>query len=108
MASPYDLHGFIARVATDDLVSVIAAANDECRRAEVASFGVRGAPRRRAEGSVEYTTKLKQLLFLLQHGAKPGGVHPDDLRAYEPLVRSLVTKGQLGDSHLQLILERAP
>lgn len=108
MASAYDFQAFLARVSHLDLAPVVAAANEECHRAEAASFSVRGAPRRRAEGSVEYTTKLRQLLFFLQHGAKPGGVDPHDFRAYEPLVRSLVAKGQLGDGYLQLILQGAP
>ena len=108
MASPYDFHAFISRVSHHDFAAVVAAANDECRRVEAESFGVRRAPRRRAEGSIEYTTKLKQLLFFLQHGAKPSGADANDLHAYEPLVRSLDAKGQLGDGHLQLVLQDAP
>ena len=108
MPSPYDFQAFLARVSRLDLAAIVAAANEECRQVEAASFGARGAPRRRAEGSIEFATKLKQFLFFLQHCTKPGGVDANDFRSYEPLVRSLVAKGQLSDSHLKILGQGAP
>ena len=106
--SKYDFATFLARVSELGWVEVLAEANAECGRVERESSGVRGAPKRRAEGSVAYTTKLKQLLFFLQSGTRPGGVEPSNFRLYEPLVRSLVAKRDLPDTALAHFVPSAP
>ena len=106
--SQYDFSAFLLRIENLGLIEVLAEANAECGRTENASFGVRGAPKKRAEGSVAYVTQLKQFLFFLQTGTRPGGVNAPDFRLYEPVVRALVARSHLDQVFLKPFEQNVP
>jgi hypothetical protein len=94
MAPFYDFGAFLTSMSKLDLPEIIVRANDACRRAEGASFGKAG-PRHRALGSNKYVHRIKEFLFFLQHGRRPGSATKDHFAIYRPVVEALVAKGQL-------------
>ena len=79
MKNPYNFHNFIEEIKDYDYFEMIRVAENRCRIIEKASFSTKGAVQRRALGSVEFTEKLKKLLFFLRYGAIPAGIEDYDL-----------------------------
>ena len=103
LMNTFDFPAFLARVEGFGLLEVLAEANSEYVRAERASSGTRRAPRNRDAGSVNYGVRIKQFMFFLQSGSRPGGAEAADLRLYLPVVRRLVEKDQLPSAFLEAL-----
>jgi len=101
MLVPYDFEAFLRGIENLTYDQMIREANEHCRRAEAASTG-RGGPQQRAIGSIEYQTKIKQFLFFLQSGARPGGASASDFASYRPAIEALVKKGHYKPEILNL------
>ena len=93
MPQPYDFEAFLARMATlGSYADIIIEANEACASAERASSG-RGGPRQRELGSLRYAHRIKEFLYFLQHGSRPGSATEQDFSSYRPVVEALVVKG---------------
>lgn len=98
---PYDFEKFIVQIKELSLHEMIFTANERCTRLEGASFGRKGAVKRRQDGSMEFVEKLKGLLFWLGNGIKPYGLDEYDFQLLKPLCVNLVAKKQLKPEALE-------
>ena len=94
MAESYDFHDFLARMAKLDYHEILRQAEAECQRVEKVSYGVRGAPRQRKFGSVQYASRIKAFLFFMRHHHRPGSASDSEFRSYRDVVKALVQKGE--------------
>ena len=99
---PYNICQFLPRIAGLSLAAMQLAAEKECADVERTLYGVRGAPKRRDQGGVEYVTKLKELLFFLQSRTRPGGASAGEFAMYKPLAVALVEGGEFPPEVLKL------
>jgi hypothetical protein len=91
----YDFKRFIDQVKDKDYPEIVKYAEAELGRVEHSSRGVRGAPRRRELGSLEYADKVGQFLFFMRRHIIPDDVDEFDRQLYRVVVEQLVNKGQL-------------
>lgn len=104
--NPYDFSKFLEEIKELDLHQMIKIANTRCRSLENASFGVKGAVKRRQEGSVEFVANLKELLFWLGNGIKPHGLTEGEFQMLRPLCVNLIAKNQLKPEALEVFNRR--
>jgi len=104
--NPYDFSTFLEKIKDLDWHEMIKVANDRCESVERASSGVRGAPKRRQEGSVEFAHDLKGLLFWLGNGIKPHGLSEGQFQMLRPLCVNLIAKNQLKPEALEVFNRR--
>ncbi len=90
----YDFSKFLDEIKDLDLYEMIKMASERCRILEEASFGVKGAVKRRQEGSVEFIANIKELLFWLGNGIKPAGLSDVEFQKFRPLCMNLIAKKQ--------------
>ena len=90
---PYDFDAFLARAATMQWHEIIVEAEQECRSAEEQSYGKKGAVAARAAGSTTYAQNLKELLFWLRYGQKPGSVSATNWAKFRVIAAHLVKIG---------------
>lgn len=102
----YDFSTFLEKIKDLDRHEMIRVANEHCRILEEASFGVKGAVKRRQEGSVEFVAKLKELLFWLGNGIKPHSLREDEFQRLRPLCVNLIAKNQLKPEALEVFNRR--
>jgi hypothetical protein len=88
MSQPYDFAAFLARMPTlKSREEMLSEADAVCANAE------RGGPRQRALGGVDYTRRVKDFMYFLHYGARPGGASDQEFQAYRPVVQRLVALG---------------
>ena len=92
--SRYDFHGFVQRMAKLHYHEILYEADKECAAVERTLSQVKGAPKRREQGGVVYCSQIKEFLFFIQNGKRPGSASPIDFQAYKPVVESLINKGE--------------
>lgn len=101
MSDLYDFDAFLRRMRGLDYEDIIRNAEAEATSAEGSSFLMRGAPRRRALGSVEYASRVKAFLFYLRTGSRPGSANDSEFLSYRPIVEALVAKGRFKPEALE-------
>lgn len=90
----FDFEAFLARMMDVEHPGlIIQAAERECNRAEGGNSRGRVAPAARAAGAYEYARQLKNLLYFLRFGQKPGGVGHEDWAQIRVLIRKMVDRG---------------
>ncbi|MGP8198385.1 MAG: hypothetical protein ACLQU4_02650 [Limisphaerales bacterium] len=100
MDKRFDIETFIQGCVGLSYVEVIAKAQEQERWAEsMTAPHRRGAPKNRAAGTSRFAAELRSLLFYLYHGTKP---MTGDFILYEPLVRSLVERGEFKPEALDI------
>jgi len=98
----YDFDEFLKRMVNLDYLDILLQADAECGCVEQSSYRVRGAPRRRKMGSGEYAKRIKDFLFFMRYGIRPGGASDSEFQSYRPVVETLVQKGQMKPEALQV------
>jgi hypothetical protein len=98
MNEPYSYTGFIDQVKNLDYPEMIETCQRRCADLERGSYGVKGAVKRRKEGSTELAEKIKGILFWLYNGQKPNGLNEWDFAALKPICENLIEKGQFKSS----------
>lgn len=94
MTNTYDFSAFMARMAELDYHEILHEADAEIGRIERLSYGVKGAPRHREMGSVEYASRIRAFLFYMRHGTRPGSARNSEFISYRQVVEALVRKRQ--------------
>lgn len=100
--TPWDVGVFVDRVKDMARLRIVAEARAEISRAEGLSFRRKGAVKARAEGSTQYAETLKGLVWFLEQGGKPFGVHPAVFKKFGPICAALVLKKQMDPETLKL------
>lgn len=108
MTSPYNFQDFLERMARLDYHDILREADAECGRVQKVSSRVRGAPRQRKMGSLQYLQRIKEFLFFMQHGIRPATASESDFQSYRPVVETLVEKGQIKPETLEVFRQSAP
>ena len=102
----YDFDAFIQRVKMLNYDEIIIKASAACSGAENASFDRPGAVQARESGSLDFVSRLKDLLFFLRSGALPNSLSMD-CRVYKEIAELLVAKGQFKKEILDLFKTRS-
>jgi hypothetical protein len=63
---------FLEHAKDMGMVEIIIAGSNEVDEIERISFRVKGSVKTRNRGSLDYARRLKNFLFFLRHGMKPG------------------------------------
>lgn len=92
--SGYDFHGFLQRMAKLNHNEILHEANKECASVERTLSRVKGAPKHREQGGGTYCSQIKEFLFFMQNGKRPGSASPIDFQAYKLIVESLINRGE--------------
>ena len=97
MISPtFNISEFFESITEKNYLETILAAQSEVTAAEtLTAGGRRGAPAARQQGAGHYADVLKKFLFLLNTGAKPGGVDDNDFARFRPFIARFVRDGIL-------------
>jgi hypothetical protein len=95
-----DFHAFVRHLARHDYEPMLIEIITEIER-------VRSLRLTSANGA-SYLMQLKQLLFFLANGARPGGVLLDDWHAYKHLTEALVDRGRFSPDALEIFEHRGP
>src|SRR5690242_513280 len=98
----FNFDAFLARAARMQWHEIIQAAEQECAAAEAASYGVKGAIAARKAGGPEYAHNLKELLFWLRYGAKPGSVSDANWAKFRVIASHLV---EIGNFRAEILTE---
>ena len=94
MSSPYSISEFLKQIENMDYPEIKKYAEEVARRIEGLSFNVKGAVKARELGSMKYVQQIKQFLFFMGSGVKPGGVDEHIFQLYRPICEKLVQKKQ--------------
>lgn len=100
--SPYDFHAFLQRMTKLSHIEILQEADKECALVERTLFSVKGAPKRRDQGGDAYCSQIKEFLFFMRSGKRPGSVSTTNFQVYKPVVQSLISKGELAVETLNL------
>lgn len=92
-ANRFSFDAFLARAVTMQWHEILRAAEQECVAAENASYVKKGAVAARAAGGPEYAQNLKELLFWLRYGSKPGTVSDENWAKFRIIASHLVEIG---------------
>ncbi len=76
-------------------MEILQEADKECASVERTLSRVKNAPRNRDQGGVAYCSQIKEFLFFMRSGTRPGSVSPANFQAYKPVVQSLISRGEL-------------
>ena len=87
MARPYDLAYFWPEWRSST-TATYSCRRRKCARAEGVSFG-RGGPRQRDLGGTEHVRRIKELLFFMRNGTRPGSATDHDFASYRLVVERL-------------------
>jgi hypothetical protein len=104
---PYDFEKFLDRMIGKSYPEILIEAEREADGVERTLTRVRGARERREMGGGQYVAKIGQFLFFMRHGIKPGGVDEFDFGSYRRVVASLVDRGEMKPSALEIFDEKA-
>ena len=102
MQRPYDFHSFIQKIKDKDYFEIIKDAEEEVKFVESISYRKKGAVKAREMGSTNYDHKIKEFLFWMRHGVKPGSSSESDFQLYQIVAEKLVEKGQFKSSILEM------
>lgn len=100
----YDFQRFLLRMATLSIGEILHEAEKECAAVEGTLARVKGAVRRRQQGGTAYCSQIKELMFFLTNGRRPGSVSPADFQAYRVVVESLIARGELSVQTISLFV----
>ncbi len=95
MINTYDFSAFIARMAELERDEILFRANEEIGHIERLSHRVKGALKRREMGSEKYASQIKEFLFYMRFGTRPGSANDIDFLCYRRVIEALVLKKQL-------------
>jgi hypothetical protein len=93
-SSPYSIARFLSSIRDENYEEMIRSADSAVQNVESRSYGVKGAPRARQQGSVEYAMALKRFLNFMGTGNRPGGITDWEFQLYRPICEALVQKGR--------------
>ncbi len=102
ISGSYDFGKFLERVKDKDYLEILRLAIQEAEYLEPLLYRVRGAVKRREMGGCEYVAQLKEFIYFMRTGTKPMGVNNRSFLLYLPVCESLISKGQLKPSILDL------
>jgi hypothetical protein len=98
----YDFNTFVQRIKHLDLDQMIMKVGSWAGTARNESYDRPGAISARDSGSLEFASRLDDLLFFLGQGALPGGGRSPDAGIYKEIAELLVAKGQFKKEILDL------
>jgi hypothetical protein len=94
ISETYDIQEFLVAMVGKDWHEIVPMAERECGTAESRSYSVRGAPKARKMGSTKYAAQLKNFLYFMRYGSRPGSASDWEFNLYKPICKALVEKKQ--------------
>lgn len=95
ISSEFKFSEFIEHIKDMGIVEIIIAGCNEVDEVERISFRIKGSVKTRDKGSLFYTRKLKNFIYFLRNGTKPGSASDDEFASYRSIVEKLIQRGQL-------------
>ena len=100
--STYDFQRLLQKMAKLSYVEVLQEAEKECASVERTLSKVKGAPRNREQGAEVHCSQIKEFLFFMRTGTRPGSVSSMNFQTYKPIVQSLISRGEFAVETLAL------
>jgi hypothetical protein len=104
----YDFGEFLRSLKDMGYQEIIQEAERQVRDIEAGLSGVRGVPRQRRLVAGRYAHRLKEFLFFMRSGTRPGGADDVTFQMYRPICERLVERGECKPSVLELFARRDP
>ena len=98
----YDFDDFLSSMAKLDYDDIIKESETECISVEQGLSGKKGAVQRRKDGGDKYAAKIKNFLYFLRSGEKPGSASDVEFQKYKIVVNALIDKKQFNSTILSL------
>lgn len=102
ISESYNFAEFLAAMIGKQYEDILSAGEDEIRIAAARGRNVKGAPKERQRGSIEYAARIKSFLYFMRYASRPDSASDLEFALYRPVCESLIKLGRFDAKILDL------